>query len=124
MTPAHRVSILTGMAMGMTAGLLGVGGGIVGVPMMTIFLALTQREAHGTSLAAMVPAAVFGVIQYTLNGYADWGLAASLAVGSIVGVTLGARLMMKISPRQLRRVFGCFLLVVAFRLLVGSWWFA
>ncbi|MBI2907571.1 MAG: sulfite exporter TauE/SafE family protein [Chloroflexi bacterium] len=107
--------------MGTMAGLLGVGGGIVAVPMLTGFLALTQHEAHGTSLAAMVPAAVFAVTQYASNSNVDWSVAATMAMGSVFGVGFGCRLCMRIPARQLRRAFGFFVLVVAARLLVGSW---
>lgn len=114
------VAIFTGMAMGMMAGLLGVGGGIVAVPLMTAYLALSQHEAHGTSLAAIVPASLFSVLAYAWNGTVDWGLAASLATGSLIGVAIGSRIMMKIPARQLRRGFGVFLLFVALRLFLGS----
>lgn len=108
--------------MGLMAGLLGVGGGVVAVPMMTAFLALTQHQAHGTSLAVMIAVAVSSLSQYILRGDVDWGLAASIAGGSMVGVVVGARLMMRVPARQLRRAFGCFLLIIALRLLIGDWW--
>ncbi len=114
------IAIATGAAAGLLAGLMGVGGGIILVPMMVAFLGLTQYEAHGTSLAIIVPIAVAGAIPYIWRGNFQWPLVAALALGSSVGVVLGARLMMRLSAPQLRRWFGIFLLLVALRLIIGG----
>ena len=99
---------------------MGVGGGLILVPMMVGFLGLTQHEAHGTSLAIIVPIAIAAAIPYVWRGDLKWGLVAALAVGSSVGAMLGARLMMRLSARQLRRWFGVFLILVALRLIIGG----
>lgn len=110
------ISILIGAAAGMLSGLTGVGGGVFLVPLMVGFLAVAQHQAHGTSLAVIFPIALVGVITYAIHGHipgsADWELILGLAVGGVMGVVLGARLMMRVPARQLRWIFGIFLVVV------------
>lgn len=88
------------------------------VPLLTGQLGLTQHRAHATSLAIITFIAVAGVAGYWRAGNIDWGLAAALAPGAIVGVYVGARTMVRVPARQLRLLFAVFLFFVAFRQLV------
>lgn len=114
------LAILTGAAGGLLGGLMGVGGGIIMVPMMVAFLKLSQHRAHGTSLAVIVPIALAGVIPYALSANAHWAVIAPLVAGTSVGVAIGAKWMMKISAKRLRQVFGVLLIIVAVRMLFVS----
>lgn len=103
----------------MVGGLTGLGGGVVMVPMISRFLRLVQHQAHGTSLAVVAAISLSAASQYALKGYFDGSLVATLAVGSSVGVVLGARIMMKVPALHLRRAFGLFLIIVALIMLSG-----
>lgn len=113
------LAILTGVASGIFAGLSGVGGGAILVPMMNGFLNVPQHKAHGTSLAVMTPVAIVGTLGYALQGYLDWVLMVEIALGSAVGVIVGAKLMMRMPAQRLRQLFGAFLLLIALRMLAG-----
>lgn len=102
----------------MTAGFLGVGGGIILVPMMVGLLGLTQHKAHGTSLAVIIPIAIVGMLVYALRGHVDWVLVATIGSGSIIGVIVGAKLMMKVPAHRLRQLFGVYAIAIAVLLLV------
>lgn len=102
----------------MLGGLMGVGGGAVLVPMLVGLVGLRQHQAHGTSLAIIIPIGLFGGISYALHGHVDWLLAGWLALGSIVGVVVGARLMARVPARRLGQGFGIFLLLMGLRLLL------
>ncbi|MEN6411179.1 MAG: sulfite exporter TauE/SafE family protein [Veillonellales bacterium] len=108
-----------GFIAGILSGLLGVGGGIVLVPIMVACLGLTQHIAHATSLAVIVPTAFAGSIIYGLHGNSDLILALTLAVGSVFGASLGARWMPRIPAAQLKRLFGMLLLIVGVRMVLS-----
>jgi uncharacterized membrane protein YfcA len=110
--------VATGAVAGLTAGFLGVGGGIILVPMMVGLLGLSQHKAHGTSLAAIIPIAIAGMLVYALRGHIDWVLVATIGSGSIIGVIVGAKLMMKVPARRLRQLFGVYTIAIAILLLV------
>lgn len=110
---------MTGLAGGLFSGLTGVGGGAVMVPLLTGLLGLSQHRAHGTSLAIIVFVASAGVIPYAVAGNVDWGLVVALSIGAALGVYAGARVMQRIPARQLRFLFGLFLLATSVRLLIG-----
>jgi uncharacterized protein len=106
-----------GAAAGVLSGLLGVGGGIVMVPALVI-AGLGQHRAQATSLAAIVPIAVVGAIFFGRAASVDYVAAVVLAVGSVVGVRIGALLMHRLSEALLARVFGVFMIVFAVTMLV------
>jgi len=107
---------VTGVAAGFFSGLTGVGGGIVMVPLLTSRLRLSQHRAHATSLTIAVFVASAGVVGYWLRDHIEWGLVLWLALGGAIGAFLGATTMTRVPERQLRGLFGAFMLVVAVRL--------
>lgn len=118
--PRRAEAALIGALGGSFAGLTGVGGGAVMVPLLTGRLGLGQHRAHGTSLAVIMFVATIGVLPYWRAGNIDWQLAVSLIPGALIGVYAGARTMVKVPALQLRLLFGGFLLFVAFRQLAWS----
>jgi len=110
--------ISTGAIAGLTAGFLGIGGGILLVPLMVAFLGLTQHVAHGTSLAVIVPIAIISAIVYVLRGDINWVLVASIGSASIAGAIIGAKLMMKVPALRLRQLFGAYTIAIGIFLLV------
>jgi uncharacterized membrane protein YfcA len=102
-----------GFGGGVLSGLLGVGGGIVMVPLLVLWARYRQREAHAVSLGAIVPISVAGIATYGVAGEVRYWQALGLAAGSIVGAALGARLLTHIDERLLKVVFGAFLVGVA-----------
>ena len=109
--------MLAGLAAGLAGGLFGVGGGIIMVPMLTAFFALSQHEAHGTSLAAIGATAAAGLVVYGLNGNVAWVPAGLLALASLPAANLGARLAARTSRERLTLAFAVFITVVAVRIL-------
>ncbi|WP_053385042.1 sulfite exporter TauE/SafE family protein [Leucobacter celer] len=122
MTSTPRPSILVlsllGATTGLLSGLFGIGGGVVLVPMLVMILGFQQRLAAGTSVAAILPAAVVGGIGYAVQGNVDWLAALLLAAGIIFGAQLGSFLLSRVPTGFLRWMFMAFLLGV-----VISLWF-
>ena len=110
--------IVTGLATGLFSGFFGVGGGVIGVPLLVGLVGLTQHKAHGTSLATIAVTATASAAVYALRGDVDWLLAAKVATGSVIGVALGARLMARVPAHQLRRGFAVLMLAIGIYMIV------
>jgi hypothetical protein len=106
-------AIAIGLAGGVIAGLLGVGGGVLFVPGLVIFLGLNQHQAEATSLLAIVPVALAGT--YTQDRYGNVRRADALLLGllSLAGAAGGVALANALSGRVLRDSFAVLLLIVA-----------
>jgi len=102
-----------GLAGGVLSGLLGVGGGIVMVPLLVIWAGYAQRDAHAMSLGAIVPISVAGVLTYGIAGQVRLPEAIPLAVGAVGGARVGAGLLSRLGDRPLKLAFGSFLIAVA-----------
>lgn len=117
-TPAWAL-LLLGVVAGFVSGLLGVGGGIVIVPVLVGLARYRQHEAHGTSLAAIVVIAFSGGLTFALAGEVWWTVAAVLFAGGFVGSYAGAQYMHRASARTLKIIFGIVLLIAGARMLFG-----
>jgi uncharacterized membrane protein YfcA len=104
---------LIGVAAGGMSGLLGVGGGIIMVPLFRKFLGLQMKVAVATSLICVGCFAIPGTITHAAQSGIDWRFALMLTVGVIPGAPLGARMALSLSDARLRKVFGVFLACVA-----------
>jgi uncharacterized membrane protein YfcA len=102
-----------GLGGGLLSGLLGVGGGIVMVPLLVLWAAYSQRDAHAISLGAIIPISIAGIATYGVAGEVRYETAIALAAGSIVGARIGAGFLARIDERLLKVVFGAFLVGVA-----------
>src|SRR4051794_10651935 len=111
------MAILFAVAGGLTAGLIGVGGGILFVPALTIFLGLSQVEAESTSLFTIVVVALVGANRQT--GYGNVDLRAALVIGALspLGVLIGVIVANNVSERFLQLSFAALALFIASRLL-------
>lgn len=109
--------LLIGFGIGAFAGLIsgyvGVGGGFIMVPLMLSLIGIPMKLASGTSLIAVVILALPATIEQCLLGNVDFVAGIAIAVGSIPGALIGARLMKRMPERTLRLAFGCFLIVAA-----------
>src|SRR5829696_4402932 len=101
---------------GLTGGLVGVGGGVLFVPALTIFIGLTQVEAESTSLLMIVVVAIVGA--YRQNGYGNVRLREALIIGALspLGVLAGVLLANQISERALQLSFAALALFMAAQL--------
>lgn len=110
---------LIGLGAGFLAGLLGIGGGVVLVPALVLFLGFDQHVAQGTSLVVIIPAALSGSWTHHRSGRLVLRDALLLAVGGVAGAAAGSVLALSLDDELLRRLFGLFLLGIAARILVS-----
>jgi uncharacterized membrane protein YfcA len=108
--------IAIGLAAGVVAGLLGVGGGVLFVPGLVIFMSLTQHQAEATSLLAIVPVALVGALRQDRYGNVRRREGLLLGLFSIAGAAGGVALANALSGKALQVGFALFTLVVAVQL--------
>lgn len=109
-------ALAVGLAAGIVAGLLGVGGGVLFVPGLVFFLGLGQHQAEATSLLAIVPVAIVGT--YRQDRYRNVNRHDALLLGllSIAGAAAGVALANALSGALLRDAFAGLMLLVAAQL--------
>lgn len=112
--------VCIGLIAGLASGYVGVGGGFIMVPLMLAILDIPMSLASGTSLIAIMILAIPGVIEQGLLGNIDYLAGIAIVVGSIPGALVGARLVRVVPERQLRFIFGGFLLVAAVMLMLNE----
>jgi uncharacterized protein len=110
------MAILFAVVGGLAGGLIGVGGGLLFVPALTIFLGLSQVEAESTSLLTIVLVALVGA--YRQAGYGNVDLRAALVIGALspLGVLIGVVVANNVSERLLQLSFAALALFFAYRL--------
>jgi uncharacterized protein len=109
-------AIAIGLAAGVVAGLLGVGGGVLFVPGLVIFLSLTQHQAEATSLLAIVPVALVGALRQDRYGNVRRRDGLLLGLFSLAGAAAGVALANALSGKALQVGFALFTIVVAVQL--------
>ena len=109
-----------GGATGLINGLLGIGAGSFLVPLLVFWTGLDEHDAHGTSLATILPTSLASALIYASRNLIDYRVALWAAAGGAVGAYVGARIMHRLSPSFLRRMFAVFLAVAAARMLLAG----
>ncbi len=104
------ISLFIGLTAGAFGGILGIGGGLIMIPLMVEVLKLTQHKAHGTSLVALVFTGIAGATTYAANSSVDITGAALLALTAVLTAPLGARYCHALTEKNLKKYFGAFLI--------------
>lgn len=108
------IILLLGLVGGLLVGLLGIGGGVVLVPAMVYLLHMDQHVAQGTSLFILLPPIGLGALrEYWKQGHVDLRAGILCAVGMLVGAYAGSLIALPMPSRNLRGLFGCFLMLAA-----------
>ncbi|MBP9793414.1 MAG: sulfite exporter TauE/SafE family protein [Flavobacterium sp.] len=111
--------LIIGLLAGMLSGLVGVGGGIIMVPMLVLLLGFGQHQAQGTSLAVLVvPVTAIAVFNYYKEGYINWKYAAVIAVFFVIGSYFGSKLAIGLDQKMLKKIFSIVLILVAGKMLL------
>lgn len=96
----------------------GIGGGTILIPALIYFLALTQHQAQGTTLAAMIPPiGLLAALRYWQSGNVKLQIAIFICIGFFFGGWIGADFAHRISEPILKRLFGLFLLFISLRMI-------
>jgi uncharacterized membrane protein YfcA len=112
--------LVLGVVAGILAGALGVGGGVVMVPAMVLFMGLTQQMAQGTSLLVIIPTAISGVYAHYRHGLLRERLTIWAGLVGAFGAAAGSFAALHIEHTRLRQVFAVYLLFVGLRTLLAK----
>jgi len=115
------ILIVIGLLAGILSGLVGVGGGIVMIPLLILLLGLTQHQAQGTALFAMLPPiGILAAINYFKEGFVRWEYAVVIALTFVIGGYFGSKLAVNLRPETIRKAFGVVMLVGAVKLIFSK----
>jgi uncharacterized protein len=109
----------TGFVVGVLSGFLGLGGGVIFVPIMVSLWGVQQHIASATSLAVVLPIGVVGSFLYQHQGNLDIVLAFKITVGSVIGAYFGSIFACKLPAATLKKLFGGVLILVGIRMVIA-----
>lgn len=110
--------IIVGLAAGVLSGMVGVGGGIIIVPALVIFLGFSQHQAQGTSLGLLLlPVGILAVMNYYNKGFIDIKVVGIMSIAFILGGWLGSKLSLSMPQDTVKKIFAIVLFYTAFRMM-------
>ena len=109
--------IAIGLVMGLLSGILGIGGGVVLVPMLVFFLGTAQHMAQGVSLLVIIPTSIAGLAAMHRNKLLDLKLSAWIAVASVAGTLISSNLVQYVPGDALKKLFGVFVIYAGVKMI-------
>jgi uncharacterized membrane protein YfcA len=107
---------------GVAAGMVGIGGGVLLVPLLSLLFGFSQHRAQGTSLVALIPpTGLLAFLAYWNAGYVNWRTGALLIPGVFVGGILGGMLARQLNPQRMRQVFAVLMFVLGVWHIFSAW---
>ncbi len=113
----YYIGILSGAFAGFVAGVTGLGGGVVNMPIFINILKLDPHTAVSLSMACILPSAFSSVIRHFIDHIIEWQIAVPLGIGAVIGGFTGPRLAISISKAKLKKIIGVLILLATIRIL-------
>ena len=115
------ILLIIGLASGLVSGVLGIGGGIIIIPMLVGFLGYTQKDAQGTSLGLLLlPIGILAVMNYYKAGHVNLKAVGIMVITFVIGSYISSLYAITLPEGVLKKIFAVFLLIYAFKLLFGK----
>ena len=113
--------IILGLVAGTLSGLIGIGGGIIIIPVLVFLFGLSQHTAQGTTLALMVPpVGILAAWTYYKQGYVDLHMAAFICIGFLFGGFIGAKIATSIPNIVLEKIFAISLFLISLKMMFSK----
>ncbi|MBZ0169802.1 permease [Candidatus Methylomirabilis lanthanidiphila] len=113
--------VLLGVVAGIFSGLIGIGGGVIIIPVLVFVFGLSQHQAQGTTLALLVPPiGLLAAWTYYSKGYVDLRVAGLIGIGFFAGGLLGAKLAVGASNSVLEKLFGAALFLISLKMIFAK----
>ncbi len=118
---AILILLLVGLIAGALSGMVGIGGGIVIVPVLVYFLGFSQHQAQGTTLFMfLIPIGILGVINYWQSGFVDWKVALIMASTFVIGSYFGSKFAISLDQQTIKKVFGAIIILLGIKMVLGK----
>jgi uncharacterized membrane protein YfcA len=115
------ILLAVGLIAGFLSGLVGIGGGIVIVPVLVYFLNMNQKMAQGTTLFMfLLPIGILGVYNYYKGGYVDMKIAVIIGITFVLGSYFGSKVVIGIDTKVVKQLFGGVLVLVGIKMLMNK----
>lgn len=113
-------AIIMGLVTGLLSGIMGVGGGVILVPMLAVILNLPQHLAQGVSMIVIIPTALVGIIHFYKEKLIDFRVAGLLAAGAVTGSLFSSNIVQYVPGADLKRIFGAFVIYTGVRMILAK----
>jgi len=115
------ILLAIGLAAGLLSGMVGVGGGIVVIPMLVAFLGFSQKQAQGTSLGLLLlPIGILAVMNYYKAGLINIKAIGIMTITFVIGSYLSSKVAVGLPDHLIKKIFAVFLMFVALKLFLGK----
>ncbi len=115
------ILLVVGLAAGFLSGLIGIGGGIVIVPVLVYFLHMNQKAAQGTTLFMFAfPIGILGVINYYRQGQVDWQSALIMCITFVIGSYFGSKTALALDTKLVKQIFGAIIILIGIKMLLNK----
>lgn len=113
------ILLSVGLVAGILSGLVGIGGGIVVVPVLVYFLSFTQQQAQGTTLFMfLLPIGILGVFNYYKAGFVEWKTACIMAITFMAGSYFGSKIAIGLDQQVIKKIFGAVIVLLGLKMLI------
>jgi uncharacterized membrane protein YfcA len=115
------ILLIIGLTAGLVSGVLGIGGGIVIIPMLVGFLGYTQKDAQGTSLGLLLlPIGILAVMNYYEAGHIQLKAVGIMVITFLIGSYFSSLYALSLPEETLKKIFAVFLFLYALKLFFGK----
>lgn len=112
------ILLTVGLAAGFLSGLVGIGGGIIIVPVLVYFLGYSQHQAQGTTLFMfLLPIGILGVLNYHKQGFVDFKSALIICSTFIFGSYFGSKFAISLDQKTIKQIFGIIIILLGCKML-------
>lgn len=112
------ILLLVGLLAGVLSGLVGIGGGIIIVPVLVYFLHYSQQQAQGTTLFMfLLPIGIFGVYNYYKAGYVEFKTALIIASTFMIGSYFGSKMAITLDQKTVKQIFGVIIVLLGVKMI-------
>jgi uncharacterized membrane protein YfcA len=115
------ILLAVGLLAGFLSGMVGIGGGIIIVPVLVYFVGFSQHQAQGTTLFMfLLPIGILGVMNYHKQGYVDYKTALIICTTFVFGSYFGSKLAISIDQKAIKQIFGAIIILLGIKMLMGK----